>query len=300
MRMCMTWSAAAWRALLLTPLLVRPLAAQQAPALPAGAEALKIVVESASGKVRYRRDGQVFGLTSTSELRPGDTVVVEEGGVCKLEFQHPTSGAVLSAVILRDYTEMTVAEAYQQGEQSRTQLDIPQGDIRAGVVRTAVPPPFRVHDPQEPEPPSYAIARRGTATVEDGYRTFVATAVEQGRIKLDGSRTVERLSYDELAAQLRTLGVIDPHWEYAAHDCLRRDVVAYMACSYMGCRPGLVTGVFGMTRRYAHREMLYRQIIAPGAPGTLVSGSELLSVAGRVAKRTNPHHEVQLTKDEIH
>jgi hypothetical protein len=68
----------------------------------------------------------------------------------------------------------------------------------------------------------------------------------------------------------------------------------------MGCRPGLVTGVFGMTRRYAHREMLYRQIIAPGAPGTLVSGSELLSVAGRVAKRTNPRHEVKLTAGEIH
>ena len=164
----------------------------------------------------------------------------------------------------------------------------------------SVPAARSAQDERESEPPSYAIARKGTATIEDGYRTFVATAAEQGRIKLDGSRTVESLSYDDLAAQLRTLGVIDPHWEYAAHDCLRRDVVAYMACSYMGCRPGLVTGVFGMTRRYAHREMLYRQIIAPGAPGTLVSGSELLSVAGRVAKRTNPHHEVNLTPDEIH
>ena len=155
-----TWSAAAWHAVLLTPLLVRPLAAQQAPALPAGAEAQKIVVESVSGKARYRRDGQFFRLTSTSELRQGDTVVVEEGAVCKLEFQHPTSGAVLSAVILRDYTEVTVAEAYQQGELSRTQLDIPQGNIRAGVVRTAVPPSFRVRTPR------VVVGVRGTEVAE--------------------------------------------------------------------------------------------------------------------------------------
>ena len=155
-------------------------------------------------------------------------------------------------------------------------------------------------DQPEPEPLSYAIARKGTATVEDAYRVFVAMAAEQGRLKLDGQRRVEELKFEELATQLQSVTLIDPHWEYSPHDCLRRDVLAYMACSHMGCRPGLVTGVFGMTRRYAHREMLYRQIIAPGAPGTLVSGSELLSVAGRVAKRTNPHREVRLTEDEIH
>lgn len=155
-------------------------------------------------------------------------------------------------------------------------------------------------DQSESEPPSYAIARKGTATVEDGYRVFVAMAAEQGRLNLQGQSGVEGLKFEELLTHLQSLGVIDPRWEYSAHDCLRRDVLAYMACSYMGCRPGLVTGVFGMTRRYAHREMLYRQIIAPGAPGTLVSGSELLSVAGRVAKRTNPHREVRLTDDEIH
>ena len=152
----------------------------------------------------------------------------------------------------------------------------------------------------EPEPFTYAIARKGTTTIEDAYRVFVATAVEQGRVKLDGERTTQQLTFEELAANLQAISVINPSWTYAPDQRLRRDVLAYMAASYMGARPGLLTGVFGMTRRYAHREMLYRQVIAPGAPGTFVSGSELLSVAGRVARRTGPHRDVTLTEDEIH
>jgi hypothetical protein len=152
----------------------------------------------------------------------------------------------------------------------------------------------------EPEPLTYAIARKGTASVEDAYRAFVAMAVEQGRVKLDEDRNAETLTFDELLAHLQAISVVDPAWTYAPDQHLRRDVLAYMCASYMRVRPGLVTGVFGMTRRYAHREMLYRQMIAPGAPATLVSGSELLSVVGRVARRTGPHSDVKLTEDEIH
>lgn len=134
--------------------------AQEPPALPANATAQKIVVESVSGTVRYRRNGQFARLTQDSVLTQGDTVVVDAGAVCKLEFQHPDSGAVLAAAILRGFTEMTVAEAYLQGESARTQLDIPQGNIRAGVVRTAVPPSFRVRTPR------VVVGVRGTEIAE--------------------------------------------------------------------------------------------------------------------------------------
>ena len=145
---------------ILVALLFSPVQAQEAPALPAGAAKQKIAVELVSGTVRYRRDGQFFRVTPESNLTQGDTVVVDGGAVCKLEFQHPTSGAVLSAVILRGYTEMTVAEAYLQGESARTQLDIPQGNIRAGVVRTAVPPSFQVRTPR------VVVGVRGTEIAE--------------------------------------------------------------------------------------------------------------------------------------
>lgn len=128
--------------------------------LPDGAESMKIVVEAVSGKVQFARDGQFQRMTTSSELRHGDKVVADIGAVCKLEFQHPTSGAVLSAVILTGYTSLTVAEAYLQGDQSRTQLDVSQGLIRAGVVRTAVPPTYRVRTPRT------VVAVRGTEIAE--------------------------------------------------------------------------------------------------------------------------------------
>src|SRR5262245_998007 len=91
--------------------------------LPEGADSMKIVVESVSGKVQFTRDGKSYRVTKDSELRHGDRVVADVGAICKLEFQHPTSGAVLSAVIMTGYTDLSVSEAYLQGDQSRTQLD---------------------------------------------------------------------------------------------------------------------------------------------------------------------------------
>lgn len=150
----------------------------------------------------------------------------------------------------------------------------------------------------DPESPSYSAARRGTATIQDAYRMFLTLASDHGRVQLKCD--VADMSFGDVATQLEALSIIDPEWSYDRQTCLRRDVLAYMSASYLGCRPGLLTGVFGMTRRYAHREMLYRKIIAPGAPATLVTGSELLSVATRVSRRAEPRRDVQLTDDEIH
>lgn len=150
----------------------------------------------------------------------------------------------------------------------------------------------------ESESAGFGVARRGTATVEDAYRLFLTMASNHGRVELKGE--VEDLSFDEVTTHLEALGIIDSEWSFTPQTCLRRDVLAYMCCSSLGCRPGILTGAFGMTRRYAHREMLYRKIIPPGAPGTLVSGSELLSVATRVSRRIEPRRDVQLRDDQIH
>ena len=172
------WFVVAPCAFVLGPLVSRSPAAQgqEALALPAGAASQKIVVESVSGTVRYRRDGKFFRLVTESELTQGDSVVVDGGAVCKLEFQHPTSGAVLGATILRGYTEMTVAQAYLQGELARTQLDIPQGNIRAGVVRTAVPPSFQVRTPR------VVVGVRGTEIAELEVSNDRGDYVRMGRV----------------------------------------------------------------------------------------------------------------------
>src|SRR5258705_2856590 len=82
-------------------------AQDQAPADQPEAVPQKIVVASVQGSVRYSRDNVFHELTTKSELTQGDTLVSEAAGVCKLEFRHPTSGALLSAVVVRGYTEMT-------------------------------------------------------------------------------------------------------------------------------------------------------------------------------------------------
>jgi hypothetical protein len=146
-------------------------------------------------------------------------------------------------------------------------------------------------------PPGYATARRGIATLDDAYRQFLSLAVNQERIKLD--RKVRELDFTEVSIKLEELGIIDGRWCYDREMCLRRDVLAYMCASYMGCRTGLFTSLCGMTRRYAHREMLYRGIIAPGTPNSYVSGTELLAIVGRVAEITETQPDPELTSEEI-
>ena len=160
----------------LTATLSQLLAQQAPPTIPAGAARQKIVVRSVTGTMRYQTQGRFAEMTSNTQLTQGDTVVAAVGAVCKLEFQHPVSGAVLSAVILRGYTEMTVAEAYQQGALSRTQLDVPQGILRAGVVRTAVPPSFRVRTPR------VVVAVRGSEIAELEVSNDKGDILQMGRL----------------------------------------------------------------------------------------------------------------------
>ncbi|MBT6154684.1 MAG: hypothetical protein HOL01_06265 [Planctomycetaceae bacterium] len=131
-----------------------------APAPAANADRLVIVVESVSGTVYYTRGGRRQRVTIDSKLSQGDRVHANPGAICKLEFQRPVTEEVLSAVIVRGYSDMEITQALQQGPQTRTLLDVRQGVIRAGVVRTAVPPSFRVRTPRS------VVAVRGTEIAE--------------------------------------------------------------------------------------------------------------------------------------
>lgn len=183
-------------ALFAGPMALSRLAAQPpAPAMPEGAAALKIVVESVTGNVQYRRDGQFRRVTTETVLAQGDRVISNVGAVCKLEFQHPTSAAVMSAAILRGFTEMTVAQAYQLGESSRTQLDVPQGLIRAGVVRTAVPPSFQIRTPR------VVVGVRGTEIAELEASNDLGDYLAMGRVGLAVTRDVVPLERSTGAGQ---------------------------------------------------------------------------------------------------
>lgn len=147
------------------------------------------------------------------------------------------------------------------------------------------------------EPLQSVISRHGTATIDDAYRLFLSMAIQNGRAKLDGN--VEDAQFDDIADTLRELGIIG-NWSYAPDTHLRRDILAYMGCQFLGYRTGILTGLIGTTPRYAHRELQFRRIMGGGAPVGLVSGSELLSVSSRISKRATPTDNATLTDDEIH
>jgi hypothetical protein len=138
---------------------VQPPAAAQPPAVK-DTKPMTILVEDVRGEVQFQRENKWQSVAKDSKLTQGDRVLVNIGAILKLEFRHPVSEAVLAATILRGHTDMLVAEAYTQDEQSRTQLDVNQGLLRAGVVKTAVPPSFQVRTPRQ------VVGVRGTEIAE--------------------------------------------------------------------------------------------------------------------------------------
>jgi len=186
------------------------------------------------------------------------------------------------------------------GQRVKERERVPPEQIRP--KHTLVPEPkirpVPLQEAKAGEPIEFAVARRGTATFEDACRLFLIMAVRHGRVKTD--KDPEQMDFSDVVAEMLGLSLISPRWCLIADTPLRRDVLAYMAARYLGCRPGLFTSLFGMTRRYAHREMVYREIIAPGPPGTYVSGPELLSVISRIERRVQRHGDIKLTDDEIH
>lgn len=140
-------------------------------------------------------------------------------------------------------------------------------------------------DPEEPVPFTLRLSRQGTATIADGYRVFAMLAQQHGRI--DAEVPAGEMRFDQLRKVLHQEEIVPGSWQFDPAAGLQRDALAYMAASYLGIRPGLLTSLLGKTRRYAYREMQFRRLMKSGQPRQVVSGSELLSVMTRVAIEVN-------------
>ncbi len=166
--------------------------AQQQPgpaAIPEGARPLVVEIDSLIGRATYSRKQagrtRIRRLSRRSRLQQGDTLHLDVGARCQLVFRlaapaaaekkqavrvldaiqpvafapeapQPEDEDVVAAVVLLGYSELTVARAYQQGQSTQTQLDMKQGIIRAGIVKTPIPPTFRIRTPRT------VVAVRGT------------------------------------------------------------------------------------------------------------------------------------------
>lgn len=121
--------------------------------LPPGFQLMDIVVHSVKGNVYYRRPParDFMKVTAATRLRQGDILAVDFGAVIKILFQyHPAKDKPLktSALVLKGYTEMSLHTALARADKTYTWLDMRQGNLRAGVVKTAKPPSYRVRTPQ--------------------------------------------------------------------------------------------------------------------------------------------------------
>jgi len=129
--------------------------------LPAGFQMMDIAVDSVKGNVFYRRppSQEFMQVTAATHLRQSDVLAVDFGAVVKLLFEyHPgkEQPTKTSAMILKGYTEMAIHTALAKAGKTYTWLDMRQGNLRAGVVKTAKPPSYRVRTPQ------VVVAIRGT------------------------------------------------------------------------------------------------------------------------------------------
>jgi hypothetical protein len=130
-------------------------------------------------------------------------------------------------------------------------------------------------------PASVRIARLRQATVADAYLMAARLARTQGRI--DAETDVDGMEFEELRALLLEQGFVAGSWTFDPAAGLERDTLAYIGASYLDIKPGLLTSIFGRTRRYSYREMQHRGLMVQGQPRQVVSGSELLSVLTRIA-----------------
>ena len=153
-------------------------------------------------------------------------------------------GKVLSATIIRGYSDVEITQAFQQGRATRSLLDVRQGVICAGVVRTAVPPSFRVRTPRS------VVAVRGTEIAElevssdrgdsllmgivgaamsnDVVPLFRSARAQQGTIKrTENDRRGGRLLRAIEVANLRPSRIIaGPHRRGFEVDFVRRTLVS--------------------------------------------------------------------------
>lgn len=152
-------------------------------------------------------------------------------------------------------------------------------------------------------PATYVLAGKGTVTLEKAMPAFCQVAYltpeGQGYAKGKGGAAYKK-DFDAQCGELEGLGAIPASWRGRRSDHLTRGQLAYVACKLLKIQPGLVTGLFGMTERYAHRELAYRELMAGGPDCKYVTGTELVSVLSRVSMRLTKVADPVIEDDEYH
>lgn len=112
-------------------------------------------------------------------------------------------------------------------------------------------------------------------TADEAYRAMLILA--------DGQDTTK--SFDERRAALQERGIARAEWNHVAGNVIDRGAVAAMVCKICKLPGGVNLIVFGGAglgdRRYATRELIYREMMSNGPDYSPITGGELVAVVTR-------------------
>lgn len=107
----------------------------------------------------------------------------------------------------------------------------------------------------------------------------------------------EDLSFEDRINQLKEDGIVPSSWERESEDPLTRGELAYMFYRSMDLEGGVVIRIFGVSRRYAYKELHFRRIMTEGMQSRRIDGEELISVL-RAASEYQDMHGNQAAETE--
>jgi hypothetical protein len=120
-------------------------------------------------------------------------------------------------------------------------------------------------------------------TVSEAYRAMVMLADGEDRYS----------SFAEREEALLSQGMVRPQWKLERDNAIDRGSVAYMVCQIIKIRGGVNREVFGRLglgdRRYAVRELVYRDLMEPGADYRFIRGGELVDLIAKADQYMAEH-----------
>lgn len=127
------------------------------------------------------------------------------------------------------------------------------------------------------------LQRQSMVTVAEAYRAMVILA--------DGDDSYT--NFDDRASSLEQRGIARKSWSLTRDACIDRGAVAYMACRVMQLKGGVNRIVFGELglgeRRYAVRELVYRDMLRPAPDYQYLTGGELVDLMAKCDRYMAEH-----------
>src|SRR2546423_13471755 len=88
--------------------------------------------------------------------------------------------------------------------------------------------------------------------------------------------------YSDRVAALKSRRMLPANFHEPAETAVKRGTLAVAIMRLLHDPGGVTTRVFGPSRRYATRELMFLNVLPPSTPNQVTSGNELVGIIGRV------------------